>query len=87
MEHELNTSHGWNPDWEWEMRLFRRYYLYNSCFREHPESNNPNYDLLVNSKSWFLYAASVCICLQYAYMEAQKIAYFKEFMSKNVVNE
>jgi hypothetical protein len=51
MDRELNTSlaaaeGGWQTGWDWAMRL-------------HPEACSPSYDVLVNSKSFFLFWASV----------------------------
>jgi hypothetical protein len=51
-EQETNDSHasgggGWQPDWDPAMRL-------------HPEAWSADYDLLVNSKPFFLAWAAVC---------------------------
>lgn len=41
-------GNGWKPEWDDSMRV-------------HPEAKSAAYDILVNSKSFFLYNASVCL--------------------------
>jgi len=46
------ATHGWKPSWDGAMR-------------DHPESRSAEYDLVVNSKPYFLFNASVCAFLNF----------------------